>query len=363
MFTRKPKRLLRLTHTPAPPAALRAGPLAPFHTLGGLAGVAVLAGSIAGVAVTEVDAASLYFDLLAPFKIHLLIMAAAAIGAILFARHGLKVLCAGALVSGLFPATMSWARQTPGLAGIGIYQGTGPATRLPDRQPARRIVYVNIWDENKDPARVLAFLRTLPGDIVVLAEAGAEWRAPLAGLKAQYPYQRLCGGANTSCQVAILSRIPFDAAGVERPSWRHPPIVWARFSAGLMGGEPLTVVGTHVWRPTRNPFTHRFHLAEIGAFVRRTRGPVIVAGDFNAPVWSQGMQQMMRAGGLRPSECLLPSWPVWPVNMPQFTFDNVLVSGHLSVSRIGLGSYVGSDHLPVWAEIITHPLVETRCGQ
>ena len=46
-----------------------------------------------------------------------------------------------------------------------------------------------------------------------------------------------------------------------------------------------------------------------------------------------------------------PTWPAHPVVFPQVAIDHILVSPHLVTTRSGVGAAVGSDHLPVVAEI------------
>jgi hypothetical protein len=47
----------------------------------------------------------------------------------------------------------------------------------------------------------------------------------------------------------------------------------------------------------------------------------------------------------------MPSWPAWPIALPQVALDHIFVSPELTVSAAGTGPAVGSDHLPVWAQL------------
>ena len=46
----------------------------------------------------------------------------------------------------------------------------------------------------------------------------------------------------------------------------------------------------------------------------------------------------------------MPSWPAWPLALPQVALDHIFVSAELAVAAAGTGPAVGSDHLPVWAQ-------------
>lgn len=54
----------------------------------------------------------------------------------------------------------------------------------------------------------------------------------------------------------------------------------------------------------------------------------------------------------------MPSWPAWP--LPQVALDHIFVSPDLAVAAAGTGAAVGSDHLPVWAQLERRPAVLDR---
>ena len=56
----------------------------------------------------------------------------------------------------------------------------------------------------------------------------------------------------------------------------------------------------------------------------------------------------------------MPSWPAWPLALPQVALDHILVSPELAVAAAGTGPAVGSDHLPVWAQIERRPAAFER---
>lgn len=314
-------------------------------------GLLALIGAGIAIGCGEVELASSYFDVLAPFRTHFFVIAVGGGIAVWLGRHGFLILCCSALISAGLHSSLALSRQVKEIRTLDT---------LPN---SRRVVFANAWEHNKDQSTFIAFLRTVPAEIVVLAEFGEEeWPGMMQQLLPSYPYQQTCVGQMT-CKVAILSRIPFAASGFHRKTWLHPAIVWARFEKGVMGDRPLTLVGTHIWRPTRNPHTHRFHLDTVAEILRRTEGALVVTADFNAPVWSRAMRRLMETADIGPPDCMLPSWPAWPLTMPQFTFDNILVSPGVSVARMGLGPAVGSDHLPIWADIVMRPGITTRCGR
>ena len=67
-----------------------------------------------------------------------------------------------------------------------------------------------------------------------------------------------------------------------------PDFVWARV------GGALTIVGTHLHRPSRDPWLHERQVSALAQFVRRIDGPLILAGDLNYVALVQRLPQAAR---------------------------------------------------------------------
>jgi endonuclease/exonuclease/phosphatase (EEP) superfamily protein YafD len=101
-------------------------------------------------------------------------------------------------------------------------------------------------------------------------------------------------------------------------------------------------------------------MKELAQFVRRIDGALVLAGDLNTSPWSQSFRAVRVATGLVPAGTLTPSWPAWPLALPQVALDHIFVSQELAVAASGIGPAVGSDHLPVWAKLERQPLSAYR---
>lgn len=219
-----------------------------------------------------------------------------------------------------------------------------------DTVPQLRVLSINTWHSNGDLPGLARYIVGADADVVVLAEFGPNKQALLSQLKAAYPYQVSCA-AVWACSQALLSRMPFVRSGARLPTLSNPPIVWAQFHVGTVDVAKLTVIGTHIYRPSRRYDWHLAQLAGLASHVRKTDGSVIVAGDFNMTRMSQSFDDFTYASGLDTPERLLASWPAWPVPLPQFQLDYVFVSHDLEVLDQRLGHMVGSDHLPLWTSV------------
>ncbi len=279
-------------------------------------------------------------DMITPLTGHILIGSIAALLALRFQRWAVAL------------AAASVALAIGGHALIAVLW-SGPQWPTTVDAAARdhlRVYALNAWDENTDLERLERALRQTGADVIVLAEADPGKVAMLRRLKSLFPYQISCAEQKV-CAMAILSQLPFLAGAAARNRYLVPPIAWARIDATARGLGQVTVVGTHVHRPTRNPWVHAKQMRALGGLVAQTKGPLIVAGDFNAGPWSRSFRDLVEVTGLTPLARLLPTWPAYPVRLPQVALDNILVSPDLVTLRSGIGRATGSDHLPVVAEI------------
>ena len=101
------------------------------------------------------------------------------------------------------------------------------------------------------------------------------------------------------------------------------------------------------WRLARDAM-----FEDIARFARRTRYPLIVAGDFNATPWNRPMRRLVRESPLRHAPGFWqPTWtahvPVW-LGIP---IDHVLAATDCRVVDRRVGPDIGSDHRPVVATV------------
>jgi endonuclease/exonuclease/phosphatase (EEP) superfamily protein YafD len=81
--------------------------------------------------------------------------------------------------------------------------------------------------------------------------------------------------------------------------------------------------------------------------------PVIVAGDFNATPFSPIFRKVIKISGLKDSREGFGWQPSWPTYVPLLwlPIDHILVSSEIQVHNRATGSFIGSDHYPVFADL------------
>ncbi len=277
-----------------------------------------------------------WLDLFAHFRVHYAVAAALlAVASLAVRRRG--------------PAAAAAVLLGINVASIAPYLSAIPAAAGP---PTLKIVFFNLWENNPDTGPALDFLRRENADVVVLGEVEPHWAKALDGLADLYPHRldRLDCRENGHCEMTMLSKKPWIKAAAGRHDQSKPPIVWARF---LKDGRDFTVLGTHLsWSlGPRSARMQRRQVESLAALARGFDGPLVVAGDFNFTPWSARFRRFEEASGLRRAGGgIVPTWParIMPLGIP---IDHVFAGPGFASATARSGPDVGSDHLPVIAEL------------
>ena len=175
------------------------------------------------------------------------------------------------------------------------------------------------------------------GNTIASRFPGFDELEPLADADGPSPYWR---ARLSRVRIGTASGQAFLAASAHLPSFR----------AGLVGlaeGDLSTVRRHADWRAGRLALVAR-SLADRGDL------PILVGGDFNTPPESPHLVGLLREAGLRDAFAEA-GWGYGfsrPVGFPWVRIDDLLASRPWVVARCWAGPDVGSDHLPVLAELI-----------
>jgi endonuclease/exonuclease/phosphatase (EEP) superfamily protein YafD len=219
------------------------------------------------------------------------------------------------------------------------------------------VMALNVYKGRADLDAVARLVRAERVDVLVLSEVRpAAW----ARIEA-HPVGRLLPNAvprrpSSAESTVILSREPLVARATSRAvpdeaRPRHPV-------ATVLGhGRPVVAVGVHPSHPASAATVTRWRatLRGLTVWAASTRGPLVVAGDFNASVDHPGMRALLGTG-LRDAHEVTgagrpPTWP-YGKDYPAFVhIDHVLVRG-LGVVSADDVRIPGSDHDAVVADLV-----------
>lgn len=234
-----------------------------------------------------------------------------------------------------------------------------PASADGPRSGAVRLLVLNLQDENEAHAEVARLIASSDADVVGLTELTPTWAQTLEPALARFPDRRIKpeGG---SYGIGLYSRRPLTSATVARFPSDGPASIVASLD---VGGEPFTVVLTHIHTPFAGEI-HRRQLEALADARERLGERLAICGDLNTVPWSSSFRRLASDGELTDSQrgyWIDASWPAWafPLRVP---IDNCLVSRGVTVLDRDYGDNVGSDHLPLAIRlgIIARSAADTR---
>lgn len=215
--------------------------------------------------------------------------------------------------------------------------------------PTFRLLTFNVWFRNPDMASTAAYIEQLQADAVVLQELTPSQAETLRPLLPSYPYyhiepSRMGSAVFTKWPVISAESVPLAKEGAIAA---HMQIDWR--------GLPVTVLGVHLNWPLgpRNSAFRNEELAGVVAFAKTQQGPLLVAGDFNLTPWSEYFRDALAASGLHDAARgfgLARSWPAQFAPLA-IRIDHCLLSPHWRSVSVRRGPWLGSDHLPVVADL------------
>jgi endonuclease/exonuclease/phosphatase (EEP) superfamily protein YafD len=228
-----------------------------------------------------------------------------------------------------------------------------------------RVMTYNLGSGRVPPEALVELLADAGTDVVGLQELAADQAAAIEGTLAErYPYRVLHGTGVAG--IGLLSRYPILEHELFYLEAQRLPHLWATVALEEPGtGEPVTTT-LIVAHPPPPGFQKKFYAvspvagAEVASLARMGRrgAPSILLGDFNLVDQSdnytlladEGLKDAFRVAGWG-FGATWPAGDIWP--LPALArVDYVWYTAPFRARRAWVGPDVGSDHLPVVADLI-----------
>jgi endonuclease/exonuclease/phosphatase (EEP) superfamily protein YafD len=241
--------------------------------------------------------------------------------------------------------------------------------QVPDG-PRLKVVSANVWYRNDGYEAAIQYLESTDADVIALIEVTPQWLTALRPLDAKYPYRIDCMQSLPPCEMLLMSKHPFQRSYAGRVEGRAPVIVWGEIA---FAGRSVTVAATHLAWPMRAavdtdrilhggalqpalggayPLVQSEQAANLAQYLKGLGPDLVLMGDFNSVPWSRTQQTLRGATGLQNAGPMVPTWPSWqPPWFLRLPIDHIMTRGALTRLGFKSGRYIGSDHLPVEAEI------------
>jgi endonuclease/exonuclease/phosphatase (EEP) superfamily protein YafD len=225
-----------------------------------------------------------------------------------------------------------------------------PEDKTVEAGPPLKVLSLNLWYENEDHAPTVQALLTSGADVIATVETTAEWRDSLQALTPAYPYHIDCVGKAFRCGVALYSKLPFEESFADRIDGQLPTIAQVTID---WQGKPLTIAALQLINPLIGlEQDFQTQQAEVAtAYFAKLQGDLVVMGDFNSTPWSRWQNGFRQATGLDNRGRLAFTWPSWAPAIFRLPIDQIFVRGDIVARNVRPGAPVGSDHLPITAEL------------
>jgi endonuclease/exonuclease/phosphatase (EEP) superfamily protein YafD len=240
-----------------------------------------------------------------------------------------------------------------------------------------KVVSANVWYRNDGIDAAIHYLESTDADVIGLIEVTPQWLTALQPLYSKYPYRIDCMQSMPPCEMLLMSKHPFQRSYAGRIEGRSPTIAWGEIA---FGGRSVTVAATHLAWPLRAaveggrimpggalqpkladayPLVQSEQAANLAQYLKgleKDLGPdLVLMGDFNSVPWSRTQESLRAATGLQNAGPMVPTWPSWQPFWVRLPIDQIMTRGGLARLDFKSGFYIGSDHLPVEAEIVVKP--------
>jgi endonuclease/exonuclease/phosphatase (EEP) superfamily protein YafD len=236
-----------------------------------------------------------------------------------------------------------------------------PGSGLPSPDPNLRVLVSNINTQNRNYEGVVAFTRQANPDLAVFMEVDAAWIEQLRSLQDELPYASGQGNSD-NFGLVVYSRWPLDQTRVELfGSDRNISVV----GQVTIAGQPVHFAATHPYPPVRPSIfqARNQQLDRVGQYVQALPSPKLLLGDLNVTMWSPYYRRLTRQAGVVNARRGLGIHPTWPTpgtyrRLPKLVtplltipIDHCLISRDITVSNLYVGPNIGSDHLPLVADL------------
>lgn len=216
-----------------------------------------------------------------------------------------------------------------------------------------KICSANINKSNRDFPKIINELGKVDADILLLLEITHDNIKPLRALTQAYPY--IIENLNIGCSgtgTVLASKFPMLNSKVTQYSEFGNMLVAATLE---IDGKQVMFYGVHFPQPidiVEFPARSR-QIMSLAHQIGEQSLPVIVAGDFNSTPYAPIFRELVKVSGTKDSREGFGWQPSWPTFFPLFwiPIDHILVSPDIQVRKRTTGSYTGSDHYPVIAEL------------
>lgn len=217
-----------------------------------------------------------------------------------------------------------------------------------------RVLTANVLVSNTNYAPLLQLIRQEQPDAVAIVETNSGWLDAMRSVEDILPYSLESPHAK-SFGIALYSKFPLTLESVETFDTPKDFHLVAQIN---QANQQTVVVALHPPPPINATLFEQRNreLTEIAHYIQNIQNlnqPVLVMGDLNITMWSPHYQEFIDRTHLKNTRSGFGILPTWPIHFPVLSIpiDHVLVDPQTQVRSTRVGDNIGSDHLPLIADL------------
>lgn len=227
-----------------------------------------------------------------------------------------------------------------------------------------RVMSANVNLRNEPSLYALKWVREQRVDLFAVIEMPRAWSDALGAMSADFPYSFGRPSDTNAAGIGLFSRFPLREAHFENTCAECQPFIDAIVDHPT---GPIRVLAIHPLSPMSIERTEwrDAELRRVAELCADRDIPTIIMGDFNETPYGEAFNDLLRVTGYTAARTVKGFSPTWPsardaIEIPSFLripIDHIVVSPHFRTERFDVGVQIGSDHLPVIADLkLTTPV-------
>ena len=284
---------------------------------------------------------NLYLEFASGYKLQFLLLALCSLFYFGLTHHKIGLIVSLFCIFLNLAEILPWYFDRPTVANVESYK------------PLRILSYNVLW-KNQQYDKAIALIDREQPDIIAFQEAQAPWQKALTTLTTDYPYHV---GA-TKLEIEVYSKLPLTNTKIELYGTYRGLVI----SDVKIGDNLIKVIATHAYPQLyfgREGWEIRNQHLEvgIGEYVKNLRQSVVIAGDLNVSMWSPFYRSVIDKSNLYNARQGFGILPTHSVINPSYAslsapIDHCLVSQDIKVANFKTEPNIGSDHLPITADLL-----------
>ncbi len=212
------------------------------------------------------------------------------------------------------------------------------------------IEVVNVLRENQKYDTVRNEINGNSPDIVVIQELDDKWSEELQPVKENYPFMYEIS-RDDGFGIALYSKIHITEIRKLNVGMLDIPAISAFCD---YKGKVFEIICIHTTPPTNQTYFKNTQkiTQDLADYIAENGHNAIIAGDFNTSHYSYNYKNFIKTSKMKDlSSIFHPTWPTFLLFPFRITLDHIFITKSFAVRDYAVGKNIGSDHLPIWAEI------------